>query len=195
MSNSVKGALTAVVLTVLWFLAVYGPCSQKRHDYERKTAAARERYEAVTAEGTSVIERRQDELDLINKVGYTRPTTDPEQMARMVQQLEAACVNSAVGLVEIVPMDREEVEGTDVDDGTGGRVKPTYFRHPVQIQVIGPLDGVVTLLSLLRKTNPAMTIDRMNLTSEENGLMRMTSTVSSWRPDISSLVPGGGEKK
>jgi len=191
----VKGVLVAAVVAVLWLASVYGPCSQKRREYERKTAAAVERYQAVTAEGTSVTERRQDELDLINKVGYTRPTTDSEQVARMIQQLEAACVNASVGLVELVPMQREEVEGTEVDDGYGGKVKPTYLRHPVQMQVLGQLDGVVTLLSLLRKTNPAMTVDRMNLTSEEGGLMRMTSTVSSWRPDINSLVPGGGEKK
>jgi hypothetical protein len=185
--------LGAVALvTVLWFVGAYRPCAEKRRGLELKVAQVEARSAELLNENPSASSRRTEEVELVNKIGYKRPTTDAEQVARMVEQIETACVMSSVGLVEIVPLEREKVKGPSFVDSLSGKSKDLEFSsYPAQIQTVGELGGTVTLLSLFRSTSPMMQVDRLTLTSEADGLIRARGRVSSMRPETSGVTKEG----
>ena len=190
MRTAVRGLLAALLVGVLWFVAFYLPVGDKINQYRRMTAEAAQLHDEILSDEVTHAARREHEMSLVNAVGYTRPTTDSEQVARMVEQLETACVLAGVGLIEIAPMEAERQDGPSTEDATGQSLSIGLLRHPLQAQVIGDLEGTVSLIHWLRQTNPMMVVDRMVLTRDDDGLVRMSAVVSSWRPDVSTIPAG-----
>lgn len=190
MRTAIRGLLAALLVTVLWFVAFVLPVREKVAEYKRMTAEVTQLHDEILSDEVTHTARREHEMNLVNAVGYTRPTTDSEQVARMVEQLETACVLAGVGLMEIAPLEPEQKEGPSTEDATGQTLSIGLLRHPLQVQVIGDLEGTVSLVHWLRQTNPMMMVDRMVLTRDEGELVRMSAVVSSWRPDVST-IPGG----
>ncbi len=190
MSSAVRAVLVALLITALWFVAVYRPLAQRRDEAKAKTRRAMALLTEAERDDSSVTDRAIRERDLIDTVGYTRPTTNAAQEARMVEQLEKACRLSPIGLLEVVRMEPEIVAGPTVTlNGGDTSLDVQYIRYPVQVQTTGGLEGSIMFLSLLRRTNPMMMVDRLVLaSSDETGLVRMRCVLSSWRPEPNSLV-------
>lgn len=191
MKRAARGLLIAALIVVLWFVAFYVPVQRKIAEYETKTAEAQALHDQILSDEATQNQRQDRERSLINTVGYTRPTTEAEQVARMVEQIETACVLAGVGLLEVAPMEMEEEDGPTAESSTGATFTVGLLRHPLQIQVIGELEGTVSLISWLRQTNPMMLVDRLVLTRDEDGLVRMSAVVSSWRPDLDTIPAEG----
>lgn len=190
MRRALRGLLAALLIGILWFVSFSMPVRAKVADYRRMSAEVERLHQELVSDEVTHTARREHEMNLVNTVGYTRPTTDSEQVARMVEQLETACVLAGVGLLEIAPLEPERVEGPSTEDATGQSVSIGLLRHPLQIQVIGELEGAVSLIHWLRQTNPMMMVDRMVMTRDDDGLVRMSAVVSSWRPDLSTIPEG-----
>jgi hypothetical protein len=188
-----KGVAAAVLIVVLWFFAVYRPLAQREQTWADKTTRAESRVKELSQDSSSLSEKRARALKLINGVGYTRPTTNAAQEARMLEQIEVACRLAPLGLIEVVRMEPEVIPGPDVSlEGGETKVKVSYIRHPVQVQTNGPLQGTIQFLADLRRTNPMMMVDRLALaSSDDTGYVRMRCVLSSLRPDPNSLKGGG----
>ncbi len=195
MSALARAIVAAVVITVLWFFAVYRPLAQRRDEARERTRRAMALLVEATRDDSSMAERATRERDLIDTVGYTRPTTNAAQEARLVEQLEQACRRSPSGLLEGVRMEPESVPGPSVSlNGGDTSLDIRYIRYPVQVQTTGGLEGSIMFLSLLRRTNPMMMVDRLVLSSsDETGLVRMRCVLSSWRPEPNSLIGEAAE--
>jgi hypothetical protein len=191
-----KGIAIAGCIAVLWFVAVFRPLAGSEHKWNEKTQRARARIGELSEDSSSLTEKRERALKLINAVGYNRPTTTTAQESRMLEQIEVACRLAPIGLIEVVRMQPETVAGPTVSlEGGEAEVKVSYIRHPVQVQTNGPLQGSIQFLADLRRTNPMMMVDRMSLaSSDDTGFVRMRCVLSSWRPDPDTLVPSGGGK-
>lgn len=189
-----KGILAAVAITLLWFLAVYRPLADRRAHWVEGTGRARARIDELSQDSSTTTEKRQRASDLINHVGYTRPTTNAAQEARMLRQIEYACRRAPIGLIEVTRMEPETVPGPTVTlEGGEIKVDTAYIRYPVQVQTNGGLQGTIQFLADLRRTNPMMMVDRLALSSsDETGYVRMRAVLSSWRPDPESLKGGNG---
>lgn len=192
MSGATKGVLAACVVALLWYVGVYRPLADSQRRYIDRTERVLHLYEQAVEDNTSVTDRRVEETNLIEQVGYKKPTSTAEQESRMIEQIETACAFAGVGLVEIVRMEPEVLAGPMVTDPENGEeIAIQYLRHPVQVQTIGELEGTVHFLALLRHTSPMMMLDRMTLTADDQGLMRMRCVISSLRPDLDALAPRG----
>jgi hypothetical protein len=188
-----KGVLAVVAIVVLWFFAVCRPLTQQERKWTTKTERAQARVGELSQDSSSLSEKRTRAQKLINGVGYTRPTTNAAQEARMLEQIEVACRLAPLGLIEVVRMEPEVVPGPEVNlEGGETKVNVTYIRHPVQVQTNGPLQGTIQFLADLRRTNPMMMVDRLALaSSDDTGYVRMRCVLSSLRPNPASLEGGG----
>lgn len=189
MNTPWKGILVAIVIALLWFVGVWRPLGERQKRWEQLTDRAHARIEELTQDSSSLTEQSAEAEQLVQAVGYFRPTTNATQEALMLQQLEVACRLAPIGLIEVVRMEPETVPGPTVAlEGGETKVDVRYIRHPAQVQTNGPLRGTVQFLADLRRTVPMMTVDRLAISSsDETGYVRMRAVVSSWRPDPDSL--------